>query len=280
MNKHWVKIMTIKLSIEESEKFEGLFSKFLEGMPEITVDTDVLAVNGVWIDATQDDMHKYITESFGNFLDQTTEEPKSEAENDSQKVVSTIADWRLKSPSEAKDVPIQDRAEFNVTIEKSATTDQIWFNVTQSNLNELANTSDVIPTGLTGLIEIRNGKPVLSVGIEENENVIHVHSNTHNTLTIEKDSTNTQVYNDGTNICYELKQSPLGQNRQAVANHIFEEWNFGSKVVTDSSGWSDDGNNEWRQTAYLEDDECVKSKGDLVINFTDDMAWISSMSFT
>ncbi|WP_210499525.1 hypothetical protein [Vibrio crassostreae] len=272
--------MTIKLSIAESEKFEALFSKFLEGMPEVTLDTGMLAVSGVWIDTTQDDMRKYITESFGNFLDQTTEEPEPETENDSQKIVSSIADWRLKSLSESKDVPIEDRAEFNVSIEKSAATDQVWFNVTQSNLNELSGCGDAIPTGLTGLIEIRNGKPVLSVGIEENENVIHVHSNTHNTLTIEKDSSNTQVFNDGTNVCYELKLSLLGQNRKAVADHVFQEWDFGSKTVTDSNGWCNDANNEWRQTVYLEDEECIKSKGDLVISFAEDMAWISSMKFT
>jgi len=63
--------MTIKATDKQCDKAQELLEVFLEGMPELTVDS-IKNPNERKIidDCYGGDVRKYILESFGNFLDQ------------------------------------------------------------------------------------------------------------------------------------------------------------------------------------------------------------------
>lgn len=60
---------------KEVEAAQKLLAAFLEGMPELGIRPDFPHDQAIVDTCYKGDVHAYIKESFGNFLDQCTEDP-------------------------------------------------------------------------------------------------------------------------------------------------------------------------------------------------------------
>lgn len=262
-------VTEFKLTDTEAEKFETLLQRFLTGMPEIVIDVtkekcDQLELN------TIEAQHKYIVESFGNFLDAETE--------DTNLVIDTEwSDWRV---AQGEEVDTCDSNKYQVKIEHHEAQNQVWFSIVQSNVAELANDDpELVPTGLCGLIEIREGVPAISLGFDENQNAIHVVSNTHNELEVTPDHADvTASY--GKSVRFTQLSSVIAMNRQAVAHSAFDKYDFGNLTVTDTQGWSNEENiDQWVQNITLEDEQGNVQYGTIKVEFAQDLCLVLDVKY-
>lgn len=121
---------------------------------------------------------------------------------------------------------------------------------------------DIIPkNGIAGRIEVRNGRPAMSLGLAEGELPIHIESDVFAGFDFHTDPFVTSKqsfydFNHGESIAkrhFKLASSEwLHSVRRILANKAFEEYDFGNQVIQDSSGW-EISDSEWKQTLYIED---------------------------
>lgn len=188
-----------------------------------------------------------------------------------------IQDWHLIEVGEDWTGPKEHRDKYRFVIEQSPRTHHVYFKVYPTSLDQLSN--EVSLNGLSGVIEIRNGKPAISLGINEDDLPVHVESDIYQGLYVHKDSSAKSSYkpyfsfDHGT--CFESTYfecddgSWLMEARSDIANKLFDSYNFGDLIVIDTGGWNID-DREWNQTVYFENDTGGDSiKGHFELEFGD-----------
>lgn len=86
---------------------------------------------------------------------------------------SVIQDWRLVNSVDP--VPGQGGAKYKLRIEQNQDTGQVWFEVIDLDLSEsLTAGTAAKPLGLFGVIDIRHGKPGISLGVNEKASRLHI----------------------------------------------------------------------------------------------------------
>jgi hypothetical protein len=217
--------------------------------------------------------HEYIIESFGNFL-------RAETTDEAETINAIWKDWRLQRDQSDEDVDASDKSSYVMKLEHHTSYNQIWFSILQGNLVEVSKGSgEITPTGLCGLIEIRDGKPAISLGFDENQNVIHITSNTHNELAITSDHSGISA-SYGETVRFAENHTELGLNRTAVASEAFGEHDFSPLDVNDSDNWTCDGMNTWIKNVELIDVDGNTAHGTYTLEFADDLCHVISTKFT
>ena len=170
-----------------------------------------------------------------------------------------IQDWHLIEVGAGWTGPIEHRDKYRFVLEQSPESNRVYFKVYPSVLDGL---SDEVPlNGLSGVIEIRNGKPALSLGLSENQLCLSVESDIYQGLYIHTDSfvhkssASYFSYDHGCNFdstYYKCEDgSFLMEARSDIADKLFDSHDFGDRVVVDSNGW-DIFDREWKRTVYFE----------------------------
>ncbi|TNC80807.1 MAG: hypothetical protein C9356_11835 [Oleiphilus sp.] len=168
-----------------------------------------------------------------------------------------IKDWHSYQAEEWSG-PDEHRDEYRCVLEQSAATKQVYFQLYSSALDSLS--TDVSRNGLCGVIEIRNGKPAISLGLDEHALSVHIDSDIANGLYVRHDSAVTTEKKGFYSFDHEMlfgatyyacsKGSWLQQARDALAEACFAGHTFESAVEA-SDGWQISGNTYLRNV-YLE----------------------------
>ncbi len=207
----------------------------------------------------------------------------SQTDNSTVVLDTVIKDWRLSESEDISHVPIKDRCEYALRIEKDMPAEKVWVSVYNKAFD---NHGDAIyKSGLHCSIEIRDGVPALSVGISPDENVIHVLSNTSNELAVipeQNDSKPTWLPVDfieakHLGYCFPVDDyEVLMEARSELANECFGNFDFGEKLVVDDSGWEID-DSVWQKSVFFEDEQGSNpSNGKFELTFTENGTHIIS----
>lgn len=158
-----------------------------------------------------------------------------------------IRDWHLAEIGEHWTGPKEHRDAYRFVIEQSPRTKQIYFKVYPAVLDGLSTELEL--NGLAGCIEIRNGKPGISIGTNENSLPVHVESNVVNGLYIHHDNgsepTPKSLYSFDHGMSFECAyykcndERWLVEARHNIANKQFAAYDFGGRVVVydEYEGW-------------------------------------------
>lgn len=199
-----------------------------------------------------------------------------------------MRDWRLSEGYSPEDLPPQDLCTYTMKISRSSTTGAIYFSLFNAEFDGNNNLRQLIyPTGLHGVIEVRDGLPAMSVGVTPDTNDIHVISNTSNKLAIikEQDSTPHEwrpvefIAARHVGMVLEVDDDEsLNEARTTMAEITFATYDFGERIVKESSGWAVDGST-WKKTVFFEDySDGDSMKRELTVNFKEDSAYIYKAS--
>ena len=194
---------------------------------------------------------------------------------------TTIKDWRLSEGHTTQDLNPEHCGEFTLNIEKSNNSNQVYLSVYNKAFDN--HPVKISPCGLHCILEIRDGIPALSVGIEPDNNIIHVLSNTSNELAIVKEDDNDYpvwkpvdfIDNKYNGLCFQYDNSDiLTEARAILADEVFTNYDFGDRVVADDNGWDVD-NAQWSKTIFFENpNDGASIKGHLTLDFKKDSAHI------
>lgn len=108
------------------------------------------------------------------------------AKEGEQIIERVISDWRI---GQGQEVAEEHRSPY--TLKLTVTGENAWFDVTENGGNP--------DNGLHGLIEIRNGRPAISLGISESQTDIHIESVSQTGLFVHPDSNDVPVDTDSSN---------------------------------------------------------------------------------
>jgi len=171
---------------------------------------------------------------------------------------STIQDWRLSEGYKESDMKPDHCGKYSLNIEQSKATGQIFFSVYNREFDK--HPKDIPRFGLNGLIEIRDGVPAVSLGINPDENVIHIMSNNSNELAVipENDAgiktwlpvEFCEAKYKG--LCFQVDDfDTLMETRTLLANEAFRGFDFGERVVKNDNGWEIE-DTHWSKTVFFE----------------------------
>jgi hypothetical protein len=189
-----------------------------------------------------------------------------------------IKDWHLTEIGENWTGPKAHRDTYRFVIEQSPTTQQIYFKVYSVSIDHI--NPEVTQNGLAGVIEIRNGKPALSMGIHEGELPIHVESDINKGLFLHTDNHRNPVrstyasYDHGLSFEALYFQCDDGswllEARSEMANAVFESYVFRELIVCETDGWEIAGS-FWQRHVYFEKPTGGDSiKGRFEVTFEDE----------
>jgi hypothetical protein len=197
-----------------------------------------------------------------------------------------IQDWHLIEIGAHWTGPREHRDTYRFVIEQSPTTHQIYFKVYPVVFDTLS--KEVTQNGLAGVIEIRNGKPGMSVGTEENDLPVHIESNVIDGLYIHCDGglepkpAEYVSFDHGMTfdaLFYRCNEdSWLMEARSEIADKRFDVYDFGDMIVVDDSGWEID-DTCWKKSVYFENPTGGDSiKGLYQLEFASDSTVVLSES--
>lgn len=156
-----------------------------------------------------------------------------------------IQDWHLTEVGEGWTGPKEHRDTYRFVIEQSPNTRQIFFRVYPKVLDGLAD--DLDRNGLSGRIEIRDGKPGISLGTSEWDSPVHIDSDIFTGLYIHCDPGSEpaiKMFNSfDLGAEFESYYYPCNNSewligvRSEIANKYFERHAFGEITVIDDFGW-------------------------------------------
>jgi hypothetical protein len=199
---------------------------------------------------------------------------------------TTIKDIAFSDDPSGESILNNNKCSYSFNIEASTHTDTYYFSVYNESLDKVA--GDASLTGLFGAIEIREGKPCISIGMSPDENDIHIISNNSTQLTVvpEKESgerywEQVEFQNHSTkclNFTIDTAHT-LNEQRSFLAACAFGEYDFGDLIVSDDSSWDIDGT-QWTKTVFFEDDDKPSIKGTFSLSFVPDSSYINSCSYT
>lgn len=142
-------------------------------------------------------------------------------------------------------MPDSHKDTYRLVVRKGSKSDSLSFSVYPKALDGV---SDNIPRiGLEGFIEVRNGKPGISLGTHEDSTPLHVEADgvdgifLHHDANVEpmichRHNHHLITYFKG----YHLRcnsQQWLSEARSEIAEQMFADHDFGEKIVEDSEGW-------------------------------------------
>lgn len=194
-----------------------------------------------------------------------------------------IQDWRLSAGDPLLVIDASMKETYRFVIEQSPTSSHIFFTVYSKSYDDVCLSEPY--NGLSGVIEIRNGRPAISIGLNADDLALHVESDIARGLYLHTDG-NVRSYpklfksdshgRDFPAQYYECEVDGwLTCARNEVANHTFENYDMGDLMVTDTSGWSyTDG--EWEKTVYFEHTNGSSLTGTFKIVFAEKSAIVCS----
>jgi hypothetical protein len=189
---------------------------------------------------------------------------------------TVIKDWRLNDAEEAPYVPVQDRCEYALRIEKDIKSEKLWVALYNKAFDEHG--TSLYKAGLHCAIEITNGLPTLSVGVGPDEHVMHILSNTSNALAVVPDQDDPMPtwvpieFIEAKHLGYRFSvddHETLMEARSELANACFAHFDFGERIVVDDSGWEID-DAVWQKSVFFEDEQGNNAhRGQFELTFTD-----------
>lgn len=195
----------------------------------------------------------------------------------------SMSDWR-NYDQEVDEVPAHERENYAIEIERVSGTGQLYISI----MNDLSlEKNNVIPSGMSLFIEIRDGKPTVSIGIHEDNNIIHVQSDNNSKLCVINEGCAQPQFEEidlnGINtkcITYSTGQTENFSNLlDSIAEHAFESYDFGDEVIETHNGWeTSDG--VYRKTVFIQNKDPVEATISKVfsIEFFDNSTNINSIS--
>jgi hypothetical protein len=195
-----------------------------------------------------------------------------------------IQDWKIGCES---DVPREHQDIYRFVVQKSARQNQVHFQLYSKELDGVSD--EVTLNGLSGLIEVRNGKPAMSIGLEENNLCIHLESDIYSGVHIHADSSvspySTVWKSHSHGMYFPTLYSSCADEfwllraRTAIADKFFQNYDLPDKlVIAESNGWQIAGDC-WKQCVFF---ECPAGgdtiKGLVEINFAENSTVIAYSS--
>jgi len=148
---------------------------------------------------------------------------------------------------------------------------------------------DIARNGLSGVIEIRNGRPAISIGTHEESLDVHIESDVEKGLFVHTDkdvSVESATWHSSSHdmefsgLRYFTQSQNVGQSwldnaRKEIAEHIFSLHEFGDECpVIGADGWEVSGNH-YRQTIFLDNPSSDTSiKGCIAIVFAENSTYV------
>ncbi len=148
---------------------------------------------------------------------------------------TVIQDWEVKQGS---DVPLERQGKYRLRVQKSTSSDALYVSIADVNLSTVPNCYEM---GLFATFEITNGTPMLSLGINSDENIWHVKSNNNNEMAMYRncehdDPTWTReswVSDSWDYLSHKITHDcGLNDNRKAIAEHIFGQYDLGVVLLS------------------------------------------------
>ncbi len=162
-----------------------------------------------------------------------------------------IQDWMLSDGYDCKDIGVENCAEYVFTISRTGCSGAVEFSLQDKHYVELESTSDIIPQGLFGTIEIRDGVPAISLGLTPDSNTLHVISNGSSKMAVilENDDSDKEWMrvpfcshkHRGLVITEREGAIELESARMVIVEKLFSEYDFGDYTVEESNRWEIDG---------------------------------------
>ncbi|MDA8652367.1 hypothetical protein N9L75_07345 [Porticoccaceae bacterium] len=197
-----------------------------------------------------------------------------------------IQDWHVTQVGDGWIGPKEHRDAYRFVIEQSPSTNQVYFRIYPKVMDELSD--ELTLNGLAGCIEIRNGKPAISLGTNENDLPVHVESDIIEGLHIHCDSGSEPAreqfksFDHGISFdshYYRCNDSSwLMEVRSDIANERFGYYDFGELLVVDDNGWEVE-DAHWSKTVFFENPAGGDSiKGHYELHFANDSIVVLSES--
>jgi hypothetical protein len=194
-----------------------------------------------------------------------------------------IQDWRVSEQSE-EDILNEHKDVYHFVIEQSEPTKQVFFKVYPKSLEGLD--GDITQNGLSGVIEIRNGKPAISLGLCEDELAVHIESDLANGLYVHPESFATPIakkfYSYSHDLAFDSAFYPCAESQwiveaqKHVADGILANYDFGDLVVSDTGNWATD-NGTWSSVVFFDNEGEDSLKGSIEIVFGEASVGVSNI---
>lgn len=186
-----------------------------------------------------------------------------------------IQDWHITEMGDEWAAPKEHRDTYRFLIEQSPSTGQIYFSVYPCLLDNLSN--DIELNGLSGCIEIRNGKPAMSIGTNESSLPIHIESDICHGIHVHSDTGVDPVRSEFISYDHDMTfkthyyvfntDSWIMKVRSELAEKTFSDYDFGSMNVVEDDGWKIDSDH-WTKGVYFENTDGGDSiKGHFELTF-------------
>lgn len=203
--------------------------------------------------------------------------------------ITTLADFEIQDwDIDNEDLPIEHRDVYRCKIQQSKHTRQIYFDIYPKHLDAVDN--EVTLNGLSGVLEVRGGRPALSVGVNSEEMDLYIESINYGDLFVHKnDHIKSQIASlplgIGSNylhsgIIYKCGASAwLNEAREQLAQNALESFNFGHTLTeAESNGW-ETADTYWKKVIFWENPAGGASiKGHFEVVFADNSTQIISVS--
>lgn len=166
-----------------------------------------------------------------------------------------IQDWEI---SEELDCPLSNRDTYQFLIERLSSTGQVYFSIYPKSLNG----SDIEQRGLAGVIEVRKGKPGMSLGLCGDDLALQIDSDVHSGFYLRSDPSlkiYTEAYQSQHPATYYELAAPgwLHEARAAIAESTFQRHLQSTNSSGEGSGWELWG--ETWQRSITPGDETLRS---------------------
>lgn len=160
--------------------------------------------------------------------------------------------------------------EYTLMVKKSDDSNQLYVSIYDKELGYHENDTDLL--GLHAVICIRNGLPFISTGIDSDEDIFHVFSNTSNLMMVLPEvSSGFGIPFENLNFCHDKFRDA----RELIANRNFENCDFGRETIAAHNGWSVDGDC-WVKVIFFDNPNGDSIKREYEINFKKDSTHIVS----
>jgi hypothetical protein len=219
--------------------------------------------------------------------DKLTRYEQASGENQVAQIIldTTIKDEAYCADPTNPDIPVGNKCRYSFNIESSPDSDSYYFSVYNEALDKVV--ADCPLTGLFGVIEIKDGKPCISIGLTADENDMTIYSNNSTKLTVVPEqeigdrSWESLLINSNpvTGLVFNVNDEyTLNDQRNLLAEIAFNDHDFGSLTVKEYGNWASD-NNKWSKSVFFENGDLPSKKGTLTVSFGDESSHITSAEY-
>lgn len=157
----------------------------------------------------------------------------------------SMVDWKIADGEAPESLGLDKADSYRMVISQDVNLNRVFFNVYSEVFDDIRLSEPL--NGLSGVIEIRNGKPAISLGLEECNLPIHIDSDVVSGLSIHTDShvdvSERDFYSASHNIYFEANYYEIAETswitaaRAEIANSMFEGLSITDGDVVDSYSW-------------------------------------------